>query len=198
VKLVVKVTAIPNIDLALVVYDQKGQVLGTADARGVGEPETIPNLGVQDDVAYVRVMESGLTPMRVPTENLSDEYELTATVSPPAAGEELEPNDVDSDATPIGVDAAVRGWLATAGDVDCYRFGGAPGTYEIEVAGAESVQVRLRVSEGERHAGRKLRATLKTNDVIKLERVDEAPAAGQRPLLRGVDEPYTIVVRAVR
>jgi hypothetical protein len=197
VKLAVKVSAIPNIDLAVAVIDHKGQVLATADARGVGEPEVVPNLGVQDDVAYVRVSESALTPIRVPTENLSDEYELTATVSPPAADEELEPNDVDSDATPVSVDAPVRGWLGAA-DVDCYRFGGAPGTYEIDVAGAEAAQVRLRVGERERHAGRKLRTALKTDDVIKVERVDEAPAGQARPISKGTDEPYTITVHAAK
>jgi serine/threonine-protein kinase len=196
VKLAVKLSAIPNIDLALTVVDHEGHLLATADARGVGEPEVIPNLGVQDDVAYVRVAESALTPIRVPTENLSDEYELVATVSPPVAGEELEPNDVDSDATPIAADAPVRGWLG-ASDVDCFRFGGAPGSYEIEVAGAEAAQVRLRVGDGERHLGRKLRATLKTDDVIRVERVDEAPGP-TRPLFKGTDQPYTIVVRAAK
>jgi eukaryotic-like serine/threonine-protein kinase len=201
-KLSARVTAIPNIDLALVVYDHAGRPLAIADAAGVGEPEVVPDLGVGDDRVYVAVLESTLTPPTVPTENLSDAYELTVTIGAASADEELEPNDVPSDATPIPVGAARRGTLGRGDDVDCWRFQGTEGKYDLELDGAEAVgaALRVRIDDGEERASRKERVELHPGSIVRVSRAPApAPGPGQRPpTVAGVDDPYTLVIRPAR
>ncbi len=191
-RLAVHLKALPNMDLALAVYDENGKILAVADALGVGEPEVVPNLGVTAGRVYLAVLESHEGPEHVPSENLSDEYSLTVEVDDPHPDEELEPNDTDSDATPLKT--AMKGTLGRPGDVDKFRFTGAAGTYEVEVAGPEGVTARLRLPDGSLARGKKPRVVLKQGDILTVERVDE-PRAGSRMVARGVDAPYTITVR---
>src|SRR5262249_20465811 len=163
-----------------------------ADALGVGEPEVVPNLGVTADRVYVAVLESHEGPEHVPSENLTDEYSFTVDVDDPHPDEELEPNDADSDATPLTT--TMKGYLGRPADVDKYRFTGAAGAYEVEVVGPEGVTARLRLPDGSLARGKKARVGLKPGDILTVERVDE-PRPGARMVARGVDVPYTITVR---
>lgn len=190
-KLRATVTPIRNLDLALAVYDGAGKLLAVVDNDGVGGGEVLPNLGVFPGVLYVAVMES--KEAEVPTENITDEYQLVVELSAPAPDEELEPNDLDSDATPIAAGRPVHGFLSRHRDVDRYRFAGPAGRYEIRVTGAEAAPVQLRLGDGAATADRTLVAELAPGTVIGVERDD--PEVRGREVTPGVDREYTILVR---
>jgi eukaryotic-like serine/threonine-protein kinase len=192
-KLTARLSPIRRMDLALAVYDHSGKLLATADNDGRGEGETIPNLGVVDDSLYLAVMESKF--VADPTQNPLDEYQLEVTFERPSEDEELEPNDVDSDATPIEAGHELKGWLGRWRDVDRYRWSGAPGEYEVTIAGAEGVPLALRLGEGDAEAARTMKVSLEQGSIIGVERTDPDVAAGQRPEASGVETAYTIVIR---
>ncbi len=192
-RLTARLSPIRRMDLALAVYDQSGKLLATADNGGRGDGEVIPNLGVVDDTLYLAVMESKF--VDEPTQNPLDEYQLEVAFARPAEDEELEPNDVDSDATPIAAGRATRGWLGRWRDVDRYRWSGPAGSFEVTVAGAEGIAVALRVGEGEASEARTIKVALEPGSIVGLERLDPDAGAGQRPRADAVDVPYTITIR---
>jgi len=191
-RLTARLDPLPNMDLALAVYDGTGKLLAVADALGVGEAEVVPNLRLTADRVYLAVLESHEGETHAPTENLSDRYGLTVDVGDARADEELEPNDVIADATPLRT--SVKGYLGRPQDVDRYRFAGAVGIYDVEVTGAATVTMRLRLPDGAIPKGRKAKVALKPGDILSVERIDEVQAGG-RMVARGVDLPYTITVR---
>jgi eukaryotic-like serine/threonine-protein kinase len=191
-RLSARLDPLPNMDLALAVYDETGKLLAVADALGMGEAEVIPNLRVTAGKVYLAVLESREGEKHAPTENLSDYYGLTVNVGDVRADEELEPNDVIADATPLKT--SMKGYLGRPQDVDRYRFAGAVGIYEVEVTGAATVTMRLRLPDGATAKGRKAKVALKPGDLLSVERVDEVMAGG-RMVARGVDLSYTITVR---
>jgi hypothetical protein len=130
-----------------------------------------------------------------PTENPTDEYTLSIEVEPVRAGDEVEPNDVDSDAQPIGAATPVTGWLGRHHDVDRFRFDGGAGSYTIEVTGADSAPLFIRVGDGEARRERRLDAALEPGKIIALERRDPVDPAGGRPIALDVGEPYLLTIR---
>jgi eukaryotic-like serine/threonine-protein kinase len=194
VRISATLTPLPNIDVALVLYDASGKVLAVADNTGVGQPEALPNLGVSAAWIYATVKESNENAPPVPTENVSDEYELTVQVAPPSPDEELEPNDVDSDATPIHAASPVHATLGRLGDVDRFRFDGAAVAYDVVVEGAGEAPVQLRVGDGAPKRARSLRAVaLGPGAILRVERADDL-AARPRAVATDVAAPYTLTV----
>jgi eukaryotic-like serine/threonine-protein kinase len=193
-RLSTRVTAIRNIDLLLVVFDRSGRLLATGDNGAVGDAETIPNLGVDGDEIYLAVRESAEGAAgRLPTENITDEYQLVVDVSPPVADEELEPNDTDSDATPIAAGKPVRGYMGRIRDVDRFRFAGPAGEYEVQVTGADTVPVKMRAGETPAKAGRSLVVHLEVGTILSIERDD--PERAPRPIAPAADQPYSLHVK---
>jgi hypothetical protein len=202
-KLAARVSAIRNIDLALAVYDRAGKLLAMGDNVGLGEGEVVPNVSVGDDVLYVAVLESpeDSDDPDGPTENITDEYQLDVSVVPYAADEEVEPDDTDSDAVKIAPGKPMRGTLGRWRDVDRFRLVGPPGVYQIEVTGAETVPLKIRVGDAAPVKGRKLSAVLAADARFSLERDDpDRPkgAKGTRPVALGVDQPYTVILTPER
>jgi serine/threonine-protein kinase len=194
-RLSAELEAIPNMDIALAVYDHLGKLLAVEDAGGIGDPEVLPNLGITDGTIYFGVLESRVGPPHAPTENLSDPYALTVRLEPPRPGEELEPNDTEATANPIGAGAPMVGTLARAADVDTFRFTGAAGSYEVAVSGAEEVTLVLHVGDVA-EKGRRARVDLRPGTLIAIERAEElVPAGAARPILRGLLEPYQVTIR---
>jgi serine/threonine-protein kinase len=195
VRLSAELAGIPNMDVALAVYDHAGKLLAVADAGGIGDREVVPNLGVSDGTVYLAVLESRVGPPHAPTENLSDSYALTVRLEPPRDDEELEPNDSEAEANAIAAGRSMHGTLATPGDVDMFRFTGAEGRYEIQVTGADEVKLTIRIGDAA-VKGRKARAALKPGTVIAVARdVVLAPEGAARPILAGLESVYTLSVR---
>ncbi|MBI4508052.1 MAG: protein kinase [Deltaproteobacteria bacterium] len=192
-----RVSSIRNMDLSLAVYDVTGKLLAHADNGVQGDVEVVPNLGVDEGDIYLAVLESKRAlAARGPTENVTDEYELSVELAAPAPGEELEPNDLDSDATPIGAGIQVVGYLGRFRDVDRYRFQGNQGNYSIEVTGADSASIGIRLDRGALVAGRKRDATLENGVIVGVERDD--PEFAESRSLPAIDQPYTIIIRPMR
>jgi serine/threonine-protein kinase len=195
-KLTARITAIRNIDLALAIYDTSGKLLAFADNGAIGEPEIVPNLGVRGTAHVVAVLESKEGAQgRGPTENITDEYELKVALALPQSTEEIEPNEVDSDATPIRAGVAVTAYLGRFRDVDRYRFEGSEADYAVEVSGAGSAKIRLRAGDGAAEPTRTLRLRLSPGSFFTVERDDPEPPPGRHPSASAVEEPYTILVR---
>jgi hypothetical protein len=198
VKLEAELTAIRNIDLDLVVMDRTGRRLLELDANGQGGGEKLDNLGITDDEVYLAVLESsddGGAPA-VPTENVTDSYQLTVHAGAFAADEEREPNEADSDATPIAAGKPMRGRLARWRDLDKFRFDGAPGKYEVTLGGDGLPPAKLRAGGDEAPPGKPITVDLQKGDVIAVERVDPDAPIGQRKPQLGVDAVYTVTIAA--
>jgi len=116
-------TALPNMATCLWVY-REGEVdpLGRYCTGGPGKSLSIPSLRLQPGSFLFVVMQD-----RMPydggdkpfvQENVSDAYELTVSLAAPDKTMEVEPNDVDSVATPAPAGGSVAGRFDWVGDID--------------------------------------------------------------------------------
>jgi eukaryotic-like serine/threonine-protein kinase len=184
----ITVTALPNMDIALSLYDARDQLLAHRDDGGVGQPEHLRAHRVRSPV-HVVVSESRPAASRaLPTENVSDTYALTATLTRGQPEIESEPNDTAIDAAPLA--SPVAGWLDRRDDVDVYRFGGGAGRYHVAVTGADRVPVWVR--RGGDQLGREARIQLAPGDIISVGRDDRTLPRDQE--LPGADQRYTLTV----
>jgi len=182
----IRVSGLPNMDIALALYDGREQLLASRDDGGVGQPEQLFAHRVRSPV-YVVVSEArGATSIALPTENVSDEYRLTVTLERAEPQVESEPNDTASDAATVSAGPGVAGWLERRDDVDLYRFSGTSGRYHLTVTGADKLPVRLRRGSDEL-GSREASVTLAPGDVISVARADrlrpreqDLPATDQR------------------
>ncbi|HEY3352243.1 MAG TPA: protein kinase [Polyangia bacterium] len=142
--LAARVTGIPNMDLTLELYDLEGQRVAQADGAGPSLGEALPNVSIDGREHFLCVREVWVSG-KPPTENVTDQYVLTATWSPASATDEIEPNDSVEQATPLPLGGARRGYLSGPEDVDHYRLVGAPGApVTVEVSGVPGVPLRVR------------------------------------------------------
>ena len=188
-QLTVTVSGLPNMDVALALYDARDQLLATRDDGGVGQPEHLRAHRVRSPV-YLVVSESRPAASRaLPTENVSDTYTLTATLTRGQPEMESEPNDTAIDAAPLAA-PAIAGWLERRDDVDVFRFSGAGGRYRIALTGADAVPIWLR--RGSDQLGREARIQLAPGDIISVGRDDRGLPREQD--LPGADQRYTLTV----
>jgi serine/threonine-protein kinase len=200
VNLTVELAPIRNMDLQLVVLDRAGRRLATVDTAGVGGAEHLVNLAVGDDEVFVAVLESreGAAAGATPTENVTDWYELTVTPVPFAPGDEREPNEADSEATPVAPGQDKRGTLARWRDVDKYVLEAPAGDYVVSVVGDGLPALRVRAGGQEGGVGQALAVRLERGAIIAVERADpDAPPAQRKPLANGFTT-YTLVVQPAK
>lgn len=179
-----EVSGLPNIDLELYVYDREGEIVAHANSGGVGHGEHIHRSRVKRSV-FLLVTEAMPAGPKLPTENVSDQYTLKATLSPVDARLEIEPNDTAETATPIHPGAAISGHVDRGDERDAFRFRGPPGDYRVTVSGSENAGLSWRVGDS---APRPLGAAsleLTTGDTIRIERATGASASDP-------EAPYTI------
>ena len=189
-----KVSAIPNIDIALRLYAPGGQLIDAADENGVGLPESIHDRVVEGEVVVmVGHRERAPGDRSLPTENVSDAYELVVRRAALDDGREREPNDSPAAASPIAVGQAVSGTLDRRDDVDLFRFEGAPGDYELSIGGAQDAPVRWSVGEI-RSSERRASVELVPGSIVRLDRLDQD--APRDRLLPGSTSAYRIELRA--
>ena len=186
----ISVSPLPNMDIALALYDARDQLLAHRDDGGVGQPEHLRGHRVRSPV-YLVVSESRPAASRgLPTENVSDSYALTATLTRGQPEIESEPNDTEIDAAPLA-GAPMAGWLDRRDDVDVYRFSGGAGRYHVALTGADRVPVWVR--RGGDQLGREARIQLAPGDIISVGRGDRALPREQE--LPGADQRYTLTVK---
>jgi serine/threonine-protein kinase len=182
-RLDVQVSAIRNLDLELYVLDRAGRRLAAVDNAGIGRGERLTSLEVGEETIFVGVVESKLAAAGTPTENVTDWYELEITTAPFSPSDEHEPNDSDSEATPIRPGGERRGSLARFRDVDRYRFDGPAGRYKVAVQGQGLPPLRLSAGGRETVAGQGMSVELRPGSIIALERTDpDAPPERRKPL----------------
>ncbi len=148
----VELTGVAGLDLALDVLDGDGKRLMSVNDGGPGEPEIIPNVGVDPaHTYYLRVHEAG-----VAKGDPAHPYELTVQAFPAAAGEEREPNDDPAHATSVklsnGTSGDATGFFGKKRDEDWLRLSlaGVPATdghatLRIELVPVDGVAVALKV-----------------------------------------------------
>jgi serine/threonine-protein kinase len=183
-----EVSAIPNIDIALHLYDPGGRLIDVADENGVGHPEAIHDRLIEGD-AVVMVTHTAREPgdTRLPVENVSDPYRLVVTRRRPSDDREREPNNDAGAATAIRAGALVSGTLDRRADIDCFRFEGAPGSYRLEIAGAAGAPIRWSAPEAG-GSERTAVVTLGAGSILCLERGDSDAPRDQ--VLPGSSAPY--------
>jgi eukaryotic-like serine/threonine-protein kinase len=178
----VSVSGIPNLDLNLAI-DNGARV----DEGGVGEGEAVHRRAVEGRVTITIGQTMGKGP-QLPVENVSDPYTLVVTEEA-AEGGEIEPNNMEADATELAPGLVVRGYLDTRADVDLLRWTGGDGTFDVVVR-ADGVPLSWRVGDGARRTPGAAKVELRRGDLIRIERREPQPPG---PLV-GRDAPWSIVV----
>jgi hypothetical protein len=191
----VELSGVAGLDLALDVLDGDGKRLMSVNDGAAGEPEIIPNVGVDPaHTYYLRVREA--------TGKASDAtrpYELTVQTWSASVNDEREPNDDFAHATPIkltsGTTADASGFFGRKRDEDwlSLALAGVPAKdgraiLRLELAPAQDVAPSLRVAGGA--AGKELFAEARgaKNDELRLRNVGVDAAAGSVAIaLRAVD-----------
>ncbi len=192
-RVMIDVTALPNLDLALSLYEPGGRLLAQADEAGAGHGESLRWYRVREPV--VVMVSEARRPGALPTENVSDTYRLTVRLvrGSEARDAEAEPNDAPSDAAPLVAGERMRGYLDRRDDVNLYRFDGPAGRYRVRVTGAAEVPLHWLVGSREL-SGRGQDVDLAPGSLIRLARSDGALARGQP--LPGSDEEYELEISA--
>jgi len=190
----VELSGVPGIDLALDVLDGDGKRLMTVNDGGAGEPEVIPNVGVDPaHTYYLRVHEAG-----PPKGDATHSYELTVQAWPAAAADEREPNDDVAHATPIklssGTSGDASGFFGRKRDEDwlSLSLAGVPtkdnrAVVRLELAPAPDVASSLKVTAAD---GKTLFAEARgaKNDELRLRNVGVDTASGVAAIaLRAVE-----------
>jgi eukaryotic-like serine/threonine-protein kinase len=177
----VAISGIPNLDLSLAIDN------AVVDEGGIGAGEVVHRRAIDGPVAITIAQTMGKD-QKLPVENVSDPYTLVVTEEVPEGGE-IEPNNMEADATELAPGREVRGFLDSRADVDLLRWTGGSGTFEIVVR-VDGAPLQWRVGDGARRTPGAAKVELTRGDVICIERRDRDQSG---PLV-GRDAPWTIVV----
>ena len=141
----IEVSAIPNMDIVVELLPSGADVpLVVSDSRGLGEGERLPNVPLEPGRYFIRVRERYVEGV-LPTENVSDEYDVRWQLLTPDKSFEREPNDSLelAEALPLGVER--RAWLGWPGDVDTFCLGEDADGVVAQVSALAEVDLVLRV-----------------------------------------------------
>ena len=178
----VSVSGIPNLDLNLAINNA-----APVDEGGVGAGEVLHRRAV-DGTVTITVAQTMAKDQKLPVENVSDPYTLLVTEEP-AEGGEVEPNNMEADASELLPGRELRGYLDTRADVDLLRWAGESGTFDVVVR-ADGLPLHWRVNDGARRTPGAAKLELRKGDVIRLERTDLDRSG---PLV-GRDAPWSVMV----
>ncbi|MBK6847960.1 MAG: serine/threonine protein kinase [Proteobacteria bacterium] len=204
-QLTAQVSALPNMDLALELYDGRGQRQAAADAAGAGLGEMIPAWPVTTGSYYLLVREVWRVG-RSPTENVTDQYRLEVALAMQPANWELEPNDAEGNANPLAIGATVDGLLGSAADEDTYRVDVPHPRLVGEVSAVAGVDLVVEIwrqgstkrklidahGSGASEAISGIRAHLARPIFIRVRRKDQRKSLEQAPA--SLDAPYRLRV----
>jgi serine/threonine protein kinase len=165
------VTGLPNVDITLSVDDTSGRSTSIDEGR-IGQGEAIHRRMI-DGPVLVGVGQTLAKDQKLPTENVSDAYELTIVEELADAGE-IEPNNMEADATALVPTYELRGYLDTTTDVDLLRWTGETGTY-IVVVRADGVPLQWKLGDGQARTPGEATIELKKGELIRIERNPAQP-----------------------
>ncbi len=125
----IELSAVPEVDSYLSIYDADGDHLKHSDRNPEGQPESIVNLGVTEGTYFIRASEGG------GTKNETDSYSLTARlIGPWKEGQEFEVNDDREQANQLKIGIEITGFANPEDDRDWFTFTVAPPGIDIFVA----------------------------------------------------------------
>jgi serine/threonine-protein kinase len=185
----IRVGAIPNIDVRLVLHDEAGAEVARADEGGVGVGESIKRRRHRGPV-IVKVEETMAAGQTLPTENVSDRYTLSVREDADVKSWEAEPNGASADATALVPGARVSGYLDARGDDDVLRWDGPAGKVRIVVTATE-VPLLWFTGDGTPRPQGAAVVSLAPGELIRLERNDRDRKKGAA--LPGADAPWSVV-----
>jgi serine/threonine-protein kinase len=188
----VSLSAIPNMDVVLILRDTEGATLTVADEGAADRSEAVRRRWLTGPV-IIEVGQRPLPGQMRAVENVSDPYHLQIVEESADPQWESEPNGSATDATPLSLEHAVRGHLDGRADVDVLTWVGPSSRYRLEVAAGE-IPVTLRGPDGVSFAGPIVDLGLRTGDLLRLERSDRERPHGD--LLPGSDATWTITAKA--
>jgi len=177
----VSVSGIPNLDLSLAINNT------VVDEGGVGAGEALHRRAIDGPVT-ITIAQTMARDQKLPVENVSDPYTLAVTEEA-AEGGEIEPNNMEADATVLAPGLPLRGFLDSRGDVDLLRWAGGDGTFEVVVR-VDGVPLQWCVGDGAKRTPGAAKVELRRGDVIRIERRDRE----QSGPLAGRDASWSIVV----
>lgn len=187
----VHVSALPNIDIEISIFDATGKLLSRVDEGGMDDPEWIRQVRITGPL-YVMVTESMAAQARLPTENVSDAYTLEVTIEPTEPGRESEPNDVLGDALEATLGQAMTGYLDRRSDIDVYRFSGQSGSYTLAIEAAADLPLLWELGTGVPSGEQRASVELSPGAIIRIMRSDRTLPPGQLP--PGSELPYRLTI----
>jgi FKBP-type peptidyl-prolyl cis-trans isomerase len=111
----IDLSAVPDVNVRLAFYNEKGNQLKDANFTQKGEPEEIVNLGVTEGIYYINAY--GFEA------NDKDKYTLsTKLIALWEEGQEFEPNDRREQANDIRLDESITGLFQVKNDPDWYKL----------------------------------------------------------------------------
>jgi hypothetical protein len=148
----VELSGVPEIDLALALFDDANNRLASINNHGAGDGERAPVLGLTPGKNYLRVKEADRKKSdkgKPPASNETSPYILSIEELPDAPDEELEPNEKKVDATPLSPGQEMHGYLAWKGDADWYKIPTAGveagSTMRVDFKGVEGVVLTVAI-----------------------------------------------------
>jgi hypothetical protein len=202
-----KLTAIPNMDITLELYDATAGRITGVDSTSKGGGEVISNWTVDPGLHYLLVREVWAVDVP-PTENVTDAYRLVVKVRPHDKGWEMEPNELPRQAAVVPAGSTFRGYLGTLTDRDTVRVSSRAGFLAGLTSGIAGVDLVLEVtpnraskpivideegpSSGERFDG--IMTDGKEPVLIQLRRKKAPKKASPGVKPPGLDVPYSLKI----
>ncbi len=172
----VDMSAVPEIDGYIYLFDSQGQQLIQINDAPKGEPESLAHFPVEPGIYYLRVYARGNA--------TRDTYTLAAkTTGPWQDGWEAEPNDRRENANELKWGLSIQGYFDRNGDEDWFRLNNStPGKtlIRIDLSAVPGVNGELQLLD---EAG------------TRIWRVNEAPENGPESIFRLALDPGTTYVR---
>lgn len=194
-------SGIPDVDLVLELYDQKGTRVVKVDGGRLGEGEQLGPVRIGAGEAYLRVrpLWTAGSPVHPGSET---PYSLTIEWHAPDPGWELEPNDDPAQARTLEPGARVEGYLSGPDDRDYYRLAVPAGQQaDGTVSGIDGVDIvvllgeRERADKSGRGEGEAFVAAPDASGTVLIGVAERPPSDGDDKALPERDEPYTLRVR---
>ncbi len=150
----IDLTAIPNMDtvLELLKPGQETPIV-VSDFGSEGEGERLPNVPLEPGTYFVRVRQQTVAD-ELPTENVSDPYQVHWEPLEPLETFEREPNDNLGFSETLSLDAERRAWIGWRGDTDVFCLGENADRVVAQLSAVSDLDLVLRVLERETESGR--------------------------------------------